>query len=57
MEIESAYLRIRLREGDRMFNTMIEKLKANPPKLVFTEGSDPRILEAAMRKKYIKWQS
>lgn len=54
MEIESAYLGIRLREGDKMFNTMIEKLKANPPKLVFTEGSDPRILEAASRLKQEK---
>lgn len=34
-----------------MFNKLIEKLKANPRKLVFTEGSDPRILEAASRLK------
>ena len=34
-----------------MFNAMIETLKANPRKIVFTEGSDPRILEAAHRLK------
>ncbi len=34
-----------------MFQTMIEKLKKDQPKLVFTEGSDPRILEAANRLK------
>lgn len=34
-----------------MFDSMIEKLKANPQKLVFTEGPDPRILEAASRLK------
>lgn len=32
-----------------MFNKLIEKLQANPRKLVFTEGSDPRILEAASK--------
>ncbi len=32
-----------------MFNAMIETLKANPRKIVFTEGSDARILEAADR--------
>jgi phosphate acetyltransferase len=32
-----------------MFESMIVKLKANQRKLVFTEGSDPRILEAASR--------
>ena len=31
------------------FTEMIEKLKANPKKIVFTEGSDPRIIEAASR--------
>ncbi|MCR4743719.1 MAG: phosphate acetyltransferase [Lachnospiraceae bacterium] len=31
------------------FGTMIEKLKKNPKTIVFTEGSDPRILEAASR--------
>ncbi|MCR4890835.1 MAG: phosphate acetyltransferase [Lachnospiraceae bacterium] len=31
------------------FGAMIEKLKKNPKKIVFTEGSDPRILEAASR--------
>ena len=32
-----------------MFNAMIEVLKANPRKIVFTEGTDARILEAAAR--------
>ena len=31
------------------FGDMISKLKRNPKKIVFTEGSDPRILEAASR--------
>ncbi|MBR0164023.1 MAG: phosphate acetyltransferase [Lachnospiraceae bacterium] len=31
------------------FGSMIEKLKQNPKKIVFTEGTDPRILEAASR--------
>ena len=31
------------------FGAMISKLKENPKKIVFTEGSDPRILEAASR--------
>ena len=31
------------------FGEMIEKLKANPKSIVFTEGEDPRILEAASR--------
>ena len=31
------------------FGSMIEKLKKNPKTIVFTEGSDPRILEAASR--------
>ena len=31
------------------FTEMIDKLKANPKKIVFTEGSDPRIIEAASR--------
>ena len=30
-----------------MFAPLIEQLKANPKTIVFTEGSDPRILEAA----------
>ena len=34
-----------------MFEKLIEILKANPRKLVFTEGSDARILEAASRLK------
>ena len=34
-----------------MFKTMIEKLKKDEPKLVFTEGADARILEAASRLK------
>ena len=32
-----------------MFAPLIEKLKAEPKTIVFTEGSDPRILEAAAR--------
>ena len=32
-----------------MFGKLIEKLKANPRKIVFTEGTDPRILEASAR--------
>ena len=32
-----------------MFNAMIEKLNANPRKIIFTEGHDARILEAAAR--------
>ena len=32
-----------------MFAPMIAKLKANPKTIVFTEGNDPRILEAASR--------
>ena len=31
------------------FDPMIEKLKQNPKTIVFTEGTDPRILEAAAR--------
>ena len=31
------------------FGAMISKLKKNPKKIVFTEGTDPRILEAASR--------
>ena len=34
-----------------MFNAMIETLKANPRKIVFTEGPDARILEATARLK------
>ena len=34
-----------------MFDKLIETLKANPRKIVFTEGSDPRILEATDRLK------
>ena len=32
-----------------MFRLMIQKLKKNPKKIVFTEGEDPRVLEAAAR--------
>ena len=32
-----------------MFDKLIEILKANPRKIVFTEGPDARILEAAAR--------
>ena len=34
-----------------MFENLVEKLKKNPTSLVFTEGPDPRILEAASRLK------
>ena len=34
-----------------MFDKLIETLKANPRKIVFTEGTDARILEAAARLK------
>ena len=34
-----------------MFESMIETLKANPRKIVFTEGPDARILEATDRLK------
>ncbi len=34
-----------------MFASMIETLRANPRSIVFTEGHDPRILEAAARLK------
>ena len=34
-----------------MFNRLIDILKANPRKIVFTEGHDARILEAASRLK------
>lgn len=30
-----------------MFQNLIDKLKAHPRKIVFTEGTDPRILEAS----------
>ena len=37
-------------EGNKlMFRLMIQKLKKSPKKIVFTEGEDPRILEAAAR--------
>lgn len=32
-----------------MFGELISILKKNPKKIVFTEGNDPRILEAASR--------
>lgn len=32
-----------------MFGRMIQKLKKDPKKIVFTEGEDPRIIEAAAR--------
>ena len=34
-----------------MFDKLIDILKANPRRIVFTEGSDARILEAASRLK------
>ena len=35
--------------GINMFEFLIKKLKAHPRKIVFTEGTDPRILEASAR--------
>ena len=32
-----------------MFNKLIQKLKENPRTIVFTEGTDARILEASSR--------
>ena len=32
-----------------MFKKLIETLKATPKRIVFTEGTDPRILEASAR--------
>ena len=32
-----------------MFQKLIETLKASPKRIVFTEGTDPRILEASAR--------
>ena len=32
-----------------MFKMLIDKLKRSPKKIVFTEGADPRILEASSR--------
>lgn len=32
-----------------MFGKLISILKENPKKIVFTEGTDPRILEASSR--------
>ena len=32
-----------------MFGKLIEKLKADPKRIVFTEGTDARILEASAR--------
>ena len=32
-----------------MFGKLIDMLKAHPRKIVFTEGTDPRILEASAR--------
>ena len=32
-----------------MFGKLIDKLKKHPKKIVFTEGTDPRILEASAR--------
>ena len=32
-----------------MFENLVEVLKANPRKIVYTEGTDARILEASAR--------
>jgi phosphate acetyltransferase len=44
-------INIKEKENDMEFGfgSMIEKLKKDPKTIVFTEGSDPRILEAASR--------
>ena len=34
-----------------MFENLVEILKANPRKIVYTEGTDARILESAARVK------
>ena len=34
-----------------MFDNLVEKLKANPKRIVYTEGTDARILESAARLK------
>ena len=36
-------------EESNMFEFLINKLKAHPRKIVFTEGTDPRVLEASAR--------
>ena len=36
------------------FGQLIDILKKDPKKIVFTEGDDPRILEAASRQKKLK---
>ena len=38
-----------------MFNKLIETLKANPKRIVFTEGTDARILEASARLLTASW--
>lgn len=40
-----------VKEEDTMFENLIEILKANPRKIVYTEGTDARILESAARLK------
>ena len=39
-----------------MFENLVEILKANPHKIVYTEGTDARILESASRLKKV-WSS
>ena len=38
-------------EENTMFENLVEVLKANPRKIVYTEGTDARILESAARLK------
>ena len=38
-----------MEQTTHMFGSLIAKLKASPKKIVFTEGTDPRILEASAR--------
>ena len=40
-----------LMEENKMFENLIEVLKNDPRKIVYTEGSDARILESAARLK------
>ena len=42
---------ITVRRYLNMFENLVEILKANPRKIVYTEGSDSRILESAARLK------
>ena len=49
--VQCACAKINIPEEPTMFENLIEILKANPRKIVYTEGSDARILESAARLK------